>query len=124
MKTFKTGNTDNEIEGVDYEVVNPGPEFKASVMAQRVQGSVNKTTWHGIHSLCMKAMPTMDGKAGNLRDLKELMMFCDAAYELALKGEIEVIEHIGIKDPQIHVETDEEYARRVSKINMRNMENE
>ena len=91
-----TKNNENLVEGKDYEVVNPGPEFKASVMAQRVQGSVNKTTWHGIHSLCMKAMPTMDGKAGNLRDLKELMMFCDAAYELALKGELEVIENIGI----------------------------
>ena len=27
MKTFKTGNTDNEIEGVDYEVLDVSPNW-------------------------------------------------------------------------------------------------
>ena len=27
MKTFKTGNTDNEIEGVDYEVIDVSPNW-------------------------------------------------------------------------------------------------
>lgn len=41
-----------------------------------------------------------------------------------MENEKKCTEDKGLKEPQIHVETDEEYAQRVSEINMQGIEEE
>ena len=90
-----TNNTDNMVEGRDYEIVEPDLEFKLHIWAARCSGLLGTRAYNKILTIAENAITK-----STLNDLKELSLFIEALYLVALREEHIFITEIGFENEE------------------------